>query len=198
MTQHLKGTNLYLIGMMGAGKSTVGKQLAQQLDYRFFDTDTLVEQVSGQTIPQIFADQGETAFRELETAVLAQLAPYTRLVVATGGGIVLKPKNWSYLHHGVVVWLDAPLSVLEQRLTGDHQRPLLQTEDLSLKLETLMAERQSLYRQADIRIGINQRDQPKFSAEQILVAVDQLIQTQATPTVPPEIEIIGHDPPNSH
>ena len=198
MIQQLKGTNLYLIGMMGSGKTTVGKQLAQYLGYRFFDTDALVEQATGQTIPQIFADQGETAFRQIETAVLAQLAPYTRLVVATGGGIVLKPENWSYLHHGIVVWLDAPLSVLKLRLRGDNHRPLLKTDDLSLKLETLMAERHSLYQQADIRISSGKYDKPKAVAENILTSIEQLIQTRPTPTVPPEIEIIGHDPPNSH
>lgn len=184
--------------MMGSGKTTVGKQLTQYLGYRFFDTDALVEQAIGQTIPQIFADQGETAFRQIETAVLAQLAPYTRLVVATGGGIVLKPENWSYLHHGIVVWLDAPLSVLKLRLRGDNHRPLLKTDDLSLKLETLMAERHSLYQQADIRISSGKYDKPKAVAENILTSIEQLIQTRPTPTVPPEIEIIGHDPPNSH
>jgi shikimate kinase len=123
MIERLQGINIYLIGMMGAGKSSTGTQLAERLGYRFFDTDVVLEAAIGQTIPSIFEHQGEAAFRELETQVLAELSAYKQLVIATGGGIVTQPMNWSYLHHGVVVWLDVPIALLEQRLTGDRGRP---------------------------------------------------------------------------
>ncbi len=148
----LKKTNLYLIGMMGAGKTTIGRQLASRLDYRFVDTDDLVEQAAGQPITRLFERAGEAAFRSLETQVLAQVSAHTRLVVATGGGIVTQPMNWSYLRHGVVIWLDTPISVLVSRLAEDTSRPLLKDVDLTTKLETLLAERGDRYAQADIRI----------------------------------------------
>jgi shikimate kinase len=151
----LKGTNLYLIGMMGAGKSALGKQLAKQLGYRFFDTDTLITQVSGQPIPEIFAQSGEAAFRDLETQILAQLVPYTRLVVATGGGIVMRRENWGQLHHGVVIWLDVPLEELKRRLRGDRTRPLLQRPDWPEHLTQLLKDRQQLYQEADIRLQVS-------------------------------------------
>ncbi|MEN9222156.1 MAG: shikimate kinase, partial [Thermostichus sp. BF3_bins_97] len=126
--ERLQGVNIYLIGMMASGKSTLGAELAAQLGCQFFDTDVLVEQVAGCPIPQIFADQGEAAFRDLETQVLAQLSSYTRLVIATGGGIVLRPQNWSYLHHGLTLWLDVAPALIWERLCKDPgQRPLLQT-----------------------------------------------------------------------
>lgn len=84
MDDFLKGTNIYLVGMMGAGKSTLGKILAHTLNYRFADTDAVIEQVTGQTISTLFAQEGESAFRALETQVLGQLATYTRMAIATG------------------------------------------------------------------------------------------------------------------
>ena len=89
----LNGTNIFLIGMMGAGKSTVGKLLAQKLGYNFLDTDPLIEKCAGKSIPEIFAKDGEETFRDLEQQVLSQVSAYTRLVVATGGGIVMRSLN---------------------------------------------------------------------------------------------------------
>ncbi|HEY9764246.1 MAG TPA: shikimate kinase [Trichocoleus sp.] len=150
----LKGTNLYLIGMMGAGKSSTGALLAKQLGYQFLDTDTLIEKAVGMTISELFATQGEESFRQMETQVLSQLSAYTRLVVATGGGIVTQQMNWSYLQHGVVVWLDVPLDLLQQRLQGDTQRPLLQQEDWPQTLQKLLEQREPLYAQADLRVTV--------------------------------------------
>ncbi|MEL6553334.1 MAG: shikimate kinase [Cyanobacteria bacterium J06621_11] len=152
LKQELKKTNLYLVGMMGAGKTTIGRKLANRLGYHFFDTDALIEQATGQKVTDLFASDGEAAFREIETQVLSQVATHTNLVVATGGGIVTQQMNWSYLHHGVVLWLDVPIPVLISRLSNDTTRPLLKGVDLPTKLKDLMAERGERYAQADIRI----------------------------------------------
>lgn len=179
----LKGVNLYLIGMMGAGKTTIGRLLAKQLDYQFFDTDTLIEQATGQSISQIFAESGEEAFRQLETNVLAELSPYTRLAIATGGGIVLKPENWGYLRHGVVVWLDVPLDQLHQRLQNDHSRPLLNSPDiLEERLNALITQRQHLYAQADLKIAVQADESPTALSDRVMEAIAQACQQKIAAT----------------
>ncbi len=164
----LKGINVFLIGMMGVGKTTVGSVLAKQLCYRFFDTDALIEQVAGQTINEIFATSGEDGFRQLESKVLRELSAYTRIVIATGGGIVLRQENWSYLHHGIVVWLDPPVEVLMNRLAGDLTRPLLKEADPASKLASLLKERSPLYSEADLHIPIEANQTPEQIASQIM------------------------------
>ena len=183
LTDRLSGINLYLIGMMGAGKSSTGAVLAQTLGYQFFDTDGVIEAAAKQPIADIFASQGEAAFRQLETDVLAELSTYRRLVIATGGGIVTQQHNWSYLHHGIVVWLDAPPAVLEARLTGDTGRPLLQGQDWQTKLATLLAERQALYAQADVRVTVGAGETVEAIAARTLTLVDERIRSQADSAV---------------
>lgn len=184
LIQRLNGINLYLIGMMGAGKSSTGAQLAQALGYHFFDTDTVLESAAGRTIPEIFEQDGEAAFRQLETAVLAQLSAHRRLVVATGGGIVTQQHNWSYLHHGIVVWLDVPLEVLKVRLAGDSGRPLLHHDDWETTLGNLLAQRRPLYAQADVQVTVDQADQAVDAiADRILALVDERIRPQADSAV---------------
>lgn len=156
LIERLKGINLYLIGMMGAGKSSTGIALAQALNYQFFDTDAVLEAAVGQTIPEIFAHQGEDAFRQLETKVLAELSAYKKLVIATGGGIVTRRENWSYLHHGIVIWLDVPPELLKQRLVGDIGRPLLQGSNWESTVERLHQQREDLYAQADVQVVVKQ------------------------------------------
>jgi shikimate kinase len=171
----LRGVNLYLIGMMGSGKTTVGELLAAELDYQFFDTDAVIEQVAGQTISQIFAEAGETEFRNLETQVLAELCAYKRLTIATGGGIVLRQQNWSYLRHGIVVWLDVSIDQIHTRLKGDASRPLLQTDNPIEKLQSLMDQRQPLYKQADVRVEYMPGSTPNQVATQVLERIRQVI-----------------------
>lgn len=172
MTADLKKTNLYLVGMMGAGKTTVGRKLAKRLGYRFLDTDALIEQTAGQPITDLFAQTGEAAFRALETQVLAQVSAHTQLVVATGGGIVTQSMNWSHLRHGVVIWLDVPVPVLVSRLSGDTSRPLLKDADITTKLEALLAERGDRYALADIRIAYEGRSIGK-TCDRILSTLQQ-------------------------
>ncbi|WP_313949271.1 shikimate kinase [Leptolyngbya sp. FACHB-261] len=162
--------NLFLVGMMGAGKSTVGRELAQRMSYRFLDTDALVEQISGRSVQQIFAESGEASFRQLEQQVLSELATYTRLVVATGGGIVQDASNWSYLHHGIVVWLDVAIEELLSRLRHDPTpRPLLlESPDPAAVLQRLLDQRQDRYRQADLHITVLAGESPATIAQRIL------------------------------
>jgi shikimate kinase len=152
----LKGVSIFLVGMMGVGKTTVGKRLAQFLNYGFCDTDSLIEAVTHQSIKQIFTEQGEEHFRSIEQMVLVQVSAYPRLVVATGGGIVLRSENWAHLHHGLVVWLDLDMASIVTRLQADpeqmHQRPLLQSADPLPVLHKIYQNRLPYYAQADIHL----------------------------------------------
>jgi len=179
----LKGVNLYLVGMMGTGKTTVGRVLATKLGYKFVDTDEIITQVTQQSISEVFATSGESAFRQIETQVLARVCAYTHLAIATGGGIVLRRENWSYLHHGLIVWLDAPIELLYTRLNTDETRPLLQAGDLRTQLETLLQQRQPLYSQADLRVNVNLEETPEQLATRILAAISQVLKKAGeTPT----------------
>ncbi|WP_192881611.1 shikimate kinase [Nostoc sp. CENA543] len=175
MSSLLQGVNLYLIGMMGAGKSTVGQLLAKQLGYGFIDTDNVIAQSAKKSINQIFAEEGEAAFRQLESDVLGQVCAYTKLTVATGGGIVLKRENWSYLHHGLIVWLDAPVDLLYTRLAEDSTRPLLQDPDPQGKLRSLLEQRTPLYAQADLRITITEEETPEQTVDKIMAAIPSVL-----------------------
>jgi shikimate kinase len=166
----LDGTNVYLIGMMGAGKTTIGKLLAEQLNYRFIDTDTLVEACARQTVTQIFNNSGEVVFRQLEHQVLMEVSAYTRMVIATGGGIVLEPMNWGHLRDGIIIWLDVSLEQLHQRLRTSHQvRPLLMTDDPLATLTNIYNQRQKLYAQADIRISIDTNDPAHKVCDRLII-----------------------------
>ena len=165
----LQGLNIYLIGMMGSGKSTIGSLLAKQLGYGFLDTDATIEKLVDQNVTEIFQTIGETEFRQIETKVLAEVSAHLRLVVATGGGIAIARENWNHLHQGLVIWLDPPVEVLVERLHGDTTRPLLaDTADLQSTLATILAERRHHYGEADIQISIAQN----LTAEEI---IDQIL-----------------------
>jgi len=182
LAQRLQGLNLYLVGMMGAGKSAVGRPLADALGYRFVDADTVLEGAAGRTIPEIFASEGEAQFRQLETAVLGQISGWHSLVVATGGGVVTRPENWGHMRQGVVVWLDAPAEQLLARLGSDPTpRPLLQADDLGSRLRQLLAERQPLYAQADLHV-CQRQEQPPQVAQLVLEALPGIL--RARPEAP--------------
>ena len=171
LRQRLEGLNLYLVGMMGSGKSSAGRHLAELLGYRFLDADTSLEQVVGCSIPEIFARDGEQGFRDLEAAVLNQIASWHSLVVATGGGVVTRPENWGQMQQGVVIWLDAPDALLLERLSADPTpRPLMQSEDPAERLAELMSQRRPLYAQADLHIVQDGRSADQV-AQQILEAL---------------------------
>jgi len=157
-------SNIYLIGMMGCGKSTVGRLLAEVLGYDFVDSDSLVEEAAGMSIPDIFAIHGEATFRELETQAISRLASMGRLIVATGGGAVLRPCNWDIMKAGVVAWLDVPLEDLAARVVaaGVKSRPILsqgaENEDAYTsalaRLSSVWEKRKHLYLSAEVRVSL--------------------------------------------
>jgi shikimate kinase len=146
------GGNIFLIGLMGAGKTSVGKLLARRLGKTFYDCDHEIERATGVRIPVIFEIEGEAGFRAREARMLAELAQRTDIVLATGGGAVLSAENRRVLSsHGSVVYLRAAPHDLWQRTRHDRNRPLLQTGNPLGKLTDLFAERDPLYREiADV------------------------------------------------
>ena len=144
--------NIFLVGMMGAGKTSVGKLLARRLGKAFYDCDQEIERATGVKIPVIFEIEGEAGFRAREARMLAELAGRSEIVLATGGGAVLSADNRKLLAgNGVVVYLRAVAADLWQRTRHDRNRPLLKTPQPLAKLEQLFAERDPLYRSiADI------------------------------------------------
>lgn len=146
--------NLILVGMMGSGKSTMGRALAKHLGKAFVDSDEEIQQRTGVTIPHIFDVEGEAGFRLRETAALEGLVKRDNLIIATGGGAVLTEQNRALLQqNGIVIYLKASVHDLWQRTRHDRNRPLLQTDDPHAKLTELYLQRDALYQQvADIVI----------------------------------------------
>ncbi len=140
--------NIFLVGMMGAGKSTIGRALAERLGRVFIDCDRVMVERTGVPIATIFEFEGEAGFRKREAAVLAELARGRGAVVATGGGAVLLEENRRLLRgHGTVIYLRAKLEHLWERTRRDSSRPLLSTPDPKATLAALLAERDPLYRE---------------------------------------------------
>ncbi len=161
--------NIFLVGLMGAGKSTVGRLLARRLSKRFVDTDHEIEKRNGVTIPVIFEIEGEDGFRRREQEVLADLAQEQGLVLSTGGGIVLRPENREALrNHGFVVYLNARPELLAERTKHDRSRPLLNVEDPLARLRQLHAVRDPLYREVAHAIVETGRGAPQQVVQAIL------------------------------
>ncbi len=147
--------NIFLVGMPGAGKTTVGRQLARRLQRRFVDADHEIEARTGVRIPVIFDIEGEQGFRDRESKVISELAEQSDQVVATGGGAVLRPENRAALRQGgTVIYLNAAPRLLYERTRLDPNRPLLQVDDPLQKLVDLFNQRDPLYREvADIIVN---------------------------------------------
>ena len=175
LKERLSGRSIYLIGMMGSGKTSTGRPLAKRLGYGFVDADAVIEQVAGCTIPEIFERDGEAGFRSIESQVLNAISQRHSLVVATGGGVVTKPENWGQLHSGIVVWLDVNRAQLIERLQDDStQTPLLQHPHPEAALDTLLQERRPLYGEADLTVVIKD-ESPDAVADGILQLLPTLI-----------------------
>ena len=178
----LGGRNLFLIGMMGSGKSSTGYPLAKKLEYGFVDTDSVIEKVSAKSIKQIFHEDGEKNFRTIESQVLHAIGHHHSLVVATGGGLVTNPENWGTLHLGIVIWLNPSLNQLFKRLEVDpNQRPLLNQEDPKRTLRELMDNRKKFYVESDLELQVNEMQTPSEVANNILEKLPSIITTPEVP-----------------
>ncbi|MCC6548343.1 shikimate kinase [Candidatus Sumerlaeota bacterium] len=161
-----------LVGLMGSGKTTVGRILAETLGYSFLDTDEQIEKNAGKKISKIFEESGEAHFRQLETQFIAGLSGVTSHVIASGGGAILDPQNRHVFKNlGYVVYLKATPRELYQRIKNDTSRPLLQkAADPKAEMARLLAERERYYKEADIIV-----DTEDLSAEEVQdVLIDEL------------------------
>ena len=150
--------NLALIGFMGTGKSCVGRLVADGLRFEFLDTDEIIESGVGKSISDIFAQQGEAAFREMEFRLVAELAARTRTVFSTGGGLPANPANLASLKsHALVVWLWASPETIFEHVRGQPHRPLLKGPDPMGSIRSLLATREPFYRQADVLVNTERR-----------------------------------------
>lgn len=161
-------SNIFLVGPMGAGKSTIGRLLASELNLFFRDSDRVIEERTGADIPWIFDMEGEDGFRDRETAVLTELATEADVVIATGGGIILRPQNREIMQtSGYVCYLTASIDQLVERTSRDKKRPLLQVDNPRQKIIDLLSHRDPLYRAtADFVINTDRRS-PKAVAQEI-------------------------------
>lgn len=168
---------------MGAGKTTIGRALAKKLDKQFIDSDHEIEARSGVSIPVIFEIEGENGFRQRETEAIRTLTAKEGIVLATGGGAILRPENRELLKsRGTVIYLRASIHQILQRTAKDKNRPLLQTADPEKKLEELMREREPLYREiADIAVDTGR---PNISSL-VQVILAQLAELAAASNGPP-------------
>lgn len=185
LAEEMKGANIYFIGPMGSGKSVVGDLVCRNLgSYSFVDTDTMIESLTGNSISVV-----DDEFRATESRVLNQVAAFVRLVVATGGGIVLKQSNWAALRTGVVVFLNPTDEILVERLEEDqtdnnNNRPLLQNN--ASKIIDIFEERRSLYQQADVTVTVdNSKESPQETADRVVDTVLQFIKENPPKRPPP-------------
>lgn len=158
----IQGVNVYLVGMPGSGKTTMGRMLAEGLNYRWMDLDQFIEQKLGKTATQVFEEDGEEAWRKQETLGMGALQTYVQTVVSTGGGIMQKKENFPFLHSGLIVWLDLPPEAIVERMKASgeiEKRPLLKNAaDPVEALEKLYSERKKNYGLADVRVVLRPED----------------------------------------
>ena len=166
----LAAINLYLVGFMGTGKSTVGRQLAKQMDFQFIDSDHEIERGQGKPVSAIFAEEGEARFRELEREFIERGHPEHGCVVACGGGLVVPPGMLGLLRgRGVVICLHAPIEAILERIMHTTHRPLLQVEDPAKRLRELYAQREELYRKTGTMVLTDNRPLREIAAHVLRV-----------------------------
>ena len=159
--------NIVLIGLMGSGKSAIGRTIARMLARRFIDTDRIIERKTGKTIQQIFKEEGESKFRTYEKEAIKKVSQYVGVVIATGGGSVKDVDSFNNLKSsGWIIALYASPEILYQRIEGKRIRPLLlQQEDPVKKLEEIFNERKSMYARADFQINTENKEIDEISQE---------------------------------
>lgn len=176
--------SVFLVGPMGAGKTTIGRLLAKQLGRTFVDSDWYIESQTGADIAWIFAKEGEAGFRERETRAIDELSQKKQIVLATGGGAVMSAENREFLkQRGIVVYLNAPVDVQMARTAKDKSRPLLQQPNPRRILQDLYSTRDPLYRQVAHIIMPTGHTYPRHMVNQLLQQLESFF---CTPSVNPE------------
>ncbi len=171
-------SNIVLTGFMATGKTVVGRRLAERLGYAFVDLDSLIEEEAGKTIPQIFAEKGEPAFRELEARVVGRAALRTQSVIATGGGAVVDPRNMEALkRRGFVIALRADPETILRRVGGGKDRPMLAGDEPDRRIRDLLSLREEAYARAHISV-----DTSKRSVEEVVECILGLLFRPPGPT----------------
>ena len=151
--QGRKTPNIVLIGFMGTGKTSIGRRLSMQLRMRYVDTDDVIERDSGRRISDIFSEDGEAIFRELESEAVRKVSELDNYVISTGGGVVLKEANMVELRrNGIIFSLTATAEEIYQRVRHQSHRPLLQTPDPLTKIRSMLEERHPYYAKADYMV----------------------------------------------
>jgi len=170
------GGNIFLVGPMGSGKTTIGRRVAKKLGMEFFDCDAEIEKHTGASVNLIFDIEGEEGFRERESRLLEQLAVKQNAVIATGGGAVLDAANRDLIgNSGLVVWLQTSVDQQLRRLENDRQRPLLQAADRRSKLEALARQRDPLYAEvADLVVKSCKRSSASMAMELSTLLLEHL------------------------
>lgn len=164
---------IVMVGMMGAGKTAVGRALAARLNAPFLDSDAEIQTAANMSVPEIFARDGEAFFRDRETKVIARLLKEERGVLSTGGGAFLAPENRAMIsRRGVAVWLRADLDVLWNRVRHKDTRPLLRTRDPRATLGALYAARVPLYGEADLVVDSDGQASIETMVDRVLVALE--------------------------
>lgn len=178
LARKLGGKPLVLVGMMGAGKTTVGRRIAARLGRQFIDSDEEIERAAQMTIPEIFAQRGEDEFRAGEMRVIARLLKDKDIVLATGGGAFVNAETRALVKADAIsVWLKADADVLFERVSRRSNRPLLKTENPRATLEKLIADRYPIY--AEAAVTVMSRDVPQDTvASDVIAAVLDYLKTQ--------------------
>jgi shikimate kinase len=162
--------NLYLVGFMGTGKSTVGRQVARQMGFEFLDSDHEIERLQAQPVSKIFAERGEAAFRAMERAFIESGHPAKKCVISCGGGLVVPPGMLELLRsRGVVICMHAPIETILQRTMHASHRPLLQVENPEQRLRELYAQREELYRRTGTMVLTDKRPLREIAAHVLRV-----------------------------
>ena len=180
LASRLNGRPLVLVGMMGAGKTTVGRRLANRLGRQFIDSDEEIERAAQMSIPEIFEQRGEGEFRAGEMRVIARLLKEKDIVLATGGGAFVNPDTRALVKAGAVsVWLKADLDLLFERVSRRANRPLLKTADPKGTLEKLIANRYPIYAEADLTVVSRDVPQDNVAGDVIVALLDHFKKEQA-------------------
>lgn len=173
LVSRLGTRTIVFVGLMGAGKTAIGRRVAGDLDLPFLDSDHEIEEVSRMTVPELFDRYGESEFRSLEQRVITRILEAGPQVLSTGGGAYMNPLTREAIReHGVSVWLKAEIDVLMERVSKKQNRPLLKTADPRATMEQLMAERYPVYAEADVTVATRDERKEVIAAE-VIDALDR-------------------------